>query len=301
MSYLIHIGFDNNCRLSRKVHYFEYKGIQFKLIQNNPRRWSDVLLTIIPNHNDEPAKEKAYITASEFLSALSWYNNARIKVEHLGGGSAKTGLRAARCHMFSFPRIPFGGLIVGYDITKIPLIENQEQKDALTLLREARSTNNHYLAFLFFWQILEVGKGDAIGWIDKMLRKKPHKLWVSDDEISNLPLGGKSLGKYFYDDCRCAISHLFRVKGAKRRIVIDTPEDNLRIIRSCRVLEKFAKFYIEDTLKLNKSMYLVRRNGKGFPVYLTSDETQKVRCKIAYRPQYLVRAQKIQKTDGRIN
>ena len=169
------------------------------------------------------------------------------------------------------------------------------------MLREARSTNNDYLAFLFFWQIFEVGRGNPIGWINKTLKKKPNQLWVTDDAVAILPLGGKSLGQYLYEDCRCAISHLFKLTGTKRRIIIDTPEDNLRITRSCQLLAEFARFYICDALKLNKVMYLVRRNGRGFPVYLSDEETQAVRCKIAYPQRYLSVARKRCTTKNPLN
>lgn len=70
MAYLMHIGFDNNSRLWKDVYYFEYKGVRYKLIQNKIK-WCDVLLTIIPNHNDKRAIDYAYTNASEFLSALT--------------------------------------------------------------------------------------------------------------------------------------------------------------------------------------------------------------------------------------
>jgi hypothetical protein len=84
MSFLMQIGFDNSSRLYKKRYYFEYKGIRFKLIQNNFRKWCDVLLTIIPDH-DKKAENQAYMIASEFLSALSWQNNSLAKVQQLGG------------------------------------------------------------------------------------------------------------------------------------------------------------------------------------------------------------------------
>jgi len=85
MAYLMHIGFDNSSRIWKDVYYFEYKSIRYKLIQNNIRKWCDVLLTIIPNDKDTKAMDYAYMNASEFLSALSWENNSQVKVRNLGG------------------------------------------------------------------------------------------------------------------------------------------------------------------------------------------------------------------------
>ena len=73
MPELMHIAFDNSCRLRNRVYYFEYKNIRFKLIQNNPNKWSDVLLTILPGH-DESLTDKVRTIAGEFLSLLSWQN-----------------------------------------------------------------------------------------------------------------------------------------------------------------------------------------------------------------------------------
>ncbi|GAI13342.1 unnamed protein product, partial [marine sediment metagenome] len=152
MAYLMHIGFDNSRRLWKDVYYFEYRGIRYKLIQNNIKKWCDVLLTILPDSNDRKAQDDLYINASEFLSALSWENNSLVKVHNLGGAGIPDNfkLRNAKCRCYSFPRVPFSGHIVGYDISCIPEIETEEQRDALVLFREASSSNNDYLAFLFF-------------------------------------------------------------------------------------------------------------------------------------------------------
>lgn len=199
MAYLMHIGFDNSCRLCRNVYYFEYKGVKFKLIQNNNRKWRDTLLTIIPGRNNEEAKDRAYITASEFLSALSWENNSLVKLGHAGGRgiSENFQLRRAKCSIRSLPRIPCQGYSIGYDICRIPQIENEEQNNALLLFRQASSSNNDYLSFIFFWQILEIGKNDPIGWINKARRKHRNKLRISNDQFKRLPLSGKDPGHYF--------------------------------------------------------------------------------------------------------
>lgn len=286
MAYLMHIGFDNSSRLWKNVYYFEYKGVRYKLIQNKIRKWCDVLLTIIPNYRDNKAIDNAYITASEFLSALSWENHSEVMVSHLGGFGIPQDfkLRSAKCRVFYFPQVPFGGYSVGYDINCIPEIETEAQRDALILFREALSSNNYYLAFLFFWQVIEIGNNDAIGWINKAYRRNRNKIWLSKDDFSRLPLKGKSLGNYLYDDCRNAISHIHNRKAGKTKVKLDTPEDNFRISLSTRVIEKFARFYIEDRLKLKKRMYLVRKEGKGFPIYVNENYMKKhPSCKFAYK------------------
>jgi hypothetical protein len=284
MAYLIHIGFDNSAKLWKNVFYFEYKGIRYKLIQNNSNKYCDVLLTVIPDENNIKLINNAYLIASEFISALSWELNSTAKVKYLGGigRPINLNLRRAKCSSFSFHEIAFYGESVNNDISSIPEIENNEQRDALVLFREAKSTNNDYLSFLFFWQILEINRNDPISWINKIYRKNRNKLRISIDSIKALPLNDRKLGNYFYDDFRNAISHLFKRPKGKRKIKIDTPNDNNLISRGRWIIEEFTRFYIENELKLQKKLYLVRKGGKGFPIYLNKEYIGSHYCKVAY-------------------
>ena len=55
--------------------------------------------------------------------------------------------------MFDYHKIAFCGEIVNCEISRIPEIENDEQREALILFREANSVNNDYLSFLFFCRV----------------------------------------------------------------------------------------------------------------------------------------------------
>lgn len=284
MGYLLHILFDNSHRLCRNIYYFEYKSIRYKLIQNNIRKWCDVLLTIIPDASDKKAQNQAYIVASEFLSALSWQNGSMVKVHPAGGPSVPDNyrLRNVKCCCFDFPKVPFSGHMVGYDICKIPQIETEEQRTALVLFREALSSNNEYLAFFFFWQVLEIIKVDKIGWINRAYKRNRNEIRLTDDEINVLPLKGKTLGGYL-NDCRNTIAHIVGKKAGKTILKLDNPEDNYRIHRSVNVIREFASFYIKDKLKLQKEMYLVRKSSKSFPMFVDEEYTRTYPYPIAYR------------------
>lgn len=283
MPYLMNINFDNSSRLCRDTYYFEYKSVVFKLIQNNIRKHRDTLLTIV--RDDEAEKEKAYDAASEFLSALAWENNARIKLSHAGGAGRRDNfrLRQARCFIRDYPQIPFGGYHVGYDICIIPQIENGAQREALTLFREANSSNNNFLSFLFFYQVMEVdGKIRASDWINSALKNSRNRIRLSESELTRLPLNGKSLGEYLYDDCRNAIAHINRQPG-RTRIQIDRPEDNRRISMSLTVVREFARCYISEYLVLKKCLYLVKIMKGRYPVYIDEATWRKTGGKIAYK------------------
>ena len=184
--------------------------------------------------------------------------------------------------MFDFHKIAFCGGSKNNEISVIPEIENNEQRGALILFGEAKSTNNNYLYFLFFWQILEIDFGKPIDWIDKVYHKNRNKLNIWEDYINNLPLKGRNLGYYFHDDFKNAISHIFKREKGKKRIKIDTPNDNILISAGRIIIKEFARFFIENELKLKKELYLARKGGKGFPIYVNKEFTCKHYCKEVY-------------------
>jgi len=279
--YLMHIGFDNSARLKRIVYCFEYRGIEFKLIQNNPRKWSDVLLTIVPDNN-ETAKQAAYDAGAEFLSALAWANNSHVTVFPAGGmGIRDNNLRGAKCRVFDLPHLPFMGNTSGYDLTAIPKIESDIQKKGLTIFREGRSSNKIWLSFLFYWQVLEVNGEDPVVWIND--RYSHGQVHVSVDVINRLPLNGRSLGEYLKDDCRHAIAHIRRSSPARTSLRFDVLEENLRFALSADLVASFAKHYILHELGLRKKLFLVRVKGKRFPVYLDESDMRSQVARLAYR------------------
>lgn len=281
----MHIGFDNGDRLARRIYYFEYKGIRFKLIQNDGKTYRDVLLTLIDDMNNRAAQAPAYETAGEFISALSWQNGSRMKLGFTGGPSVRKGftLRRARCTNRSFMEIPFHGSTLGCDISVIPKIETNQQRIALTLCREAKSSNNYFLSFLFYWQVLEIGPASAHNWVDKTYRRRgTNGFYINPRDLQSLGIGGKSIGDYLQDDCRDAIAHIKRRPG-KTALRFDNQDETTRMSVSARVAETFAKFYVKNELQLNKRMFLVRKNRSGgFPIYLDEDALRRH----FYRPAY---------------
>lgn len=268
MALVMHIAFDNSSRLSTNVHYFEYAGVRFKLVQNNPRKWSDVLLTITGD-DDAAARENAFRAAGEFLSALSWHNHSAVALRYVGGygASERLTLRQAKCHVFDFPQVPFHGAGTGFGISQIAEIVNDVQRIALTLFREALSANKDLLAFLLFWQIMEIRTQDPVGWINKTFRRHPIGLHLDPSDVARLPLRGRSLGQYLLDDCRHAIAHIRRKPG-KLPLQFDVSEEIRRLVISTRVVKVLAEHYIRTELGVNSRMVLVRLRPHAFPVFV---------------------------------
>jgi len=285
MPYLMHIPFDNSNRLDRNIYYFEYKRIEFKLVQHN-QKYQDVLLTILPESNDRVGK--IYKVACEYLSALSWQNSAMVIITPEGGVERKeTTLRKAKCTMFDFRKVPWGCYSGrGYSIIVIPKIGNDRQRKALALFRQAFSNLNPYFSFLFYWHVLGVGKRklppkkpSASEWIDASFNKR--KVHVAKEHLTRLHLGKQTLGKCLYDDYRNAIAHIERAPG-KKELEIDDLDDLERTYISTRVIEDFAKYYIKSELGLTEKLYLAKKTRSGFPVYLAESQLWEKGYKIAY-------------------
>jgi len=249
--------------------------VRFKLVQSNPRKWSDTLLTIVPNDYRSSEAHTAYAAAGEFASALSWEFDAGVTIGGLGGGSFPPTftLRRARPRQFVFPRVPFthiSRMVGGYSIERIGRITDEHQRIGLTLYREALSSNKELLALLLYWQILEVRNKEPVGWINKVVRKHPQKLVQVIQYLPELPLAGRNLGNYLLDDCRDAIAHIRRQPG-RRPLKFDDDDESRRIWYSARVTKELARFYIRTQLNVTDHLYLVRPRKGGFPTYLDED------------------------------
>jgi hypothetical protein len=158
---------------------------------------------------------------------------------------------------------------VGYTMSRIARITNEQQKIGLTLFREALSANKVLLSLLLNWQIMEIRHSDPVGWVNKVVRRNPEVLLhgVASRALSELPLQGRSLGQYLLDDCRHAIAHIRRKPG-RRILRFDDEEENGRLWRSAEVTKELARHYILAELRVTEHLHLVRPHRGGFPIYL---------------------------------
>jgi hypothetical protein len=271
MAYLMEIGFDSSHRLRKKRYLFVYRGIEFKLVQDNPRRHADHLLSIIPT-DDDTSRRRVFEIAAEFLSALAWENGARVAVWPSGGRGWRDDARLADAEpcAYTFPKIPFGGTTIGYDLWRIPRITTEEQRQALALFREARASNSAYLSFLFCWQVMEVGGGQPEGYITRSWRRHRDSVRLDPGYIDRLRLGDRSLGYYLREDCRNAIAHITRRPG-RRALELDRLDERERLAISTVVVGAFAEMFIRDRLALTE-LHLVRPRGGGLPVFMDPEE-----------------------------
>lgn len=268
MAWLLNIAINNTVRFPRRIYYFEYKGIRFKLVQNDPKEHHDHLLTIIP-FNDVAERDKAFSVAAEFVSAMAWSRNARMTVADSGGSGYPTSrrLRQAFPTVYGWPQFPSQEGHLGGELIAMARVRTSEERIALSLFREARASNNRYLAFMFFWQVLEVMGKKPARIANRLFRDHEGEVRVRAGQIQLLPLNGRSLGKYLEDDCRHAIAHVRRYKGRKP-LNLDDWNDLQRFAISVRVVEALATLYIQDDIGLGDELVLVRPPSGGFPRFV---------------------------------
>jgi hypothetical protein len=276
LAYLLSIAFDNSRRFRRKSYVFEYQGTRFKLVQDDPRRWSDHLLTIARD-NSYATRQHVFTVAAEFLNALAWETNARMTVHETGSITwpDEYPIRRTKPFIRTFPEIPYGGAILGYDLERVPHVSTPEQRGALAIYREANASNNSYLAFLFFWQVLEIGGGKASCFVEEALAGQHGRLRFNVQELlGRLPLiQGQSTGEYLFDNCRSAIAHLKRYPW-KRALNLDELQDRARIAASAELVGEIARHYIRTVLGLSESLTLSRPRNGGLPVFASRTELQ---------------------------
>jgi hypothetical protein len=172
----LHIAFDNSSRLRQRTTLFRYKGVTFKLIQNDHHRWSDVLLTLVPLHNDG-AMNVAYGTGAEFLSALNWKVEGHIALHNAGGPGKPDDFRLNRaaCQSFSFPEIPFYGNSIGYP--SHPFLASQRPSNAgpwrcIARLEVPTRCSSPFCSTGRSWRLVGAGPSttrterSAEGWLD---------------------------------------------------------------------------------------------------------------------------------------
>jgi hypothetical protein len=274
MAFLLQIGIDKAFRMLRNVHYFEFRGTRFKFVQakgSGPAKYSDVLLAVVEGHRT-PEEQNALSSAGNWASALAWQLHRPMAIRVLGGLSWRPNrpLRAARPNIFSFPRLPYLGEMRGFGIGRIAHTETDDQRLALTIFREAQAANNVFLTILFYWQVLEVGQAQPVGWVNKVINRRP-ELHSARPHIKELDLGKRRLGEYLLNDCRHAIAHLKRRPG-ETPVKFDNLSERMRLGASATILEDLARSYIERDLAVSESLYLVRPWHGGFPRYVHSSE-----------------------------
>lgn len=199
----------------------------------------------------EEDHEHAITVMNRFMSALAWAEGKSLRAAgmlivggpgmNMGKGRARfncNGL-AARCET----------LLIDY----LPAPTGDDQRLALALYREALNCNSIAYSFLGFAKILNMlgGGKKQVAWINATIPK----LTRNHDYEANQRLAQLvgDIGKYIYEDGRCAIAHA--EKGS--RVNPDMADHERRLAKDLPVVKVLAEYFIEYNLgiKSQSTMY----------------------------------------------
>lgn len=267
LPYILHLALSNHARLDRPSYLMEYRGVQFKLVQERGWKWADHLLTIIPDISPQ-SRQYAFQVGQELINLLSWELRSPMQLSEAGARSCHQGTRLSKIRpsMRTFPEIPFRGNYVNNSPSIIPAADTEHQRLALGLFREACASNNDYLAFLFYWHVIETGheKGEEI--VDRLSSNK--KIELVHHDIAKLSLGGRSLGEHLKENVRNAIAHIRRWSG-RQPLELSNLEQRNEMAIAARIVRSIAEEYIKHDLNVGKqNLFLMRKGRNGFPTYI---------------------------------
>lgn len=186
--------------------------------------------------------ENGGTVASRFLSRLAWSQNGGV-VELFPTGSNN-------------PKRP-GWLgqgtygVSGYaqvepwDYLYLPSAETEEADLALGLFREGMSVNSVPFAFLSFFKVLNIKYGAGASqkdWINNNLEY----LWYSPavDRLNELRQVENDIGKYLYEEGRCAVAHAH----GNTLVNPDNYSDKRRMESDLKLMKELAALFIEKEL-----------------------------------------------------
>lgn len=173
-----------------------------------------------------------------FLSVLSWVESKAIDIEGMGAGSLPNPMGRHEDFGMSLQK--------EFDFLYFPHPENDKQKLALALMREARSLNHPAYSFLTYYRVIEVAvpakqRGD---WINAQCSTLQHHR--AKEAIKKLIDKGVDIQDHIYKGRRQAIAH------ASSDPIVDPDDTSLtrELWGELPIMEALAEVAIETVLGL---------------------------------------------------
>ena len=179
---------------------------------------------------------------SRFLSRISWsFGDGVIELWPAGTNNPSG---PGRLGQGAYERSCWGQ-VVPWDFLYLPRAASDNADLALGLYREGMSVNSTPFAFLSNFKVLNIlhaGGREQKNWINSNLQ------YVSDshakERIDELRTTVTDIGKYLYDEGRCAIAHAHGFPLVNP----DSYSDKFRMERDLRLIKSIAALFIEREL-----------------------------------------------------
>jgi hypothetical protein len=189
--------------------------------------------------------ESAMLLVNRFLSALSWTEEQGIKGLFAIGSNGPKPTRVGKS------KIRF--ISQKFRADYLPEPKDEKSLRALALFREAQSLNSPAYSFLGFFKVLNIlfYKGATQQeWINNNLSVV--KDYESLKRLEIIRTEHKDLGKYLYEQGRCAVAHAF----SDPIVDPDIPSEIGRLAEDLKIVKELAAIAIEKELGIiSKSTY----------------------------------------------
>lgn len=180
--------------------------------------------------------------ASRFLSRLAWSKNGGV-VELFSSGSNNPE-RPGRLGQGTYERSGYSQ-VKPWDFIYLPTTGSREADLALGLYREGMSVNSSPFAFLSYFKVLNIYHGGGAGqknWINGNLQHIRNKPAV--DHLTVLQKIEADIGKYLYEEGRCAVAHAH----GDPLVNPDSYADRRRMQNDLWLMKELAELFIEREL-----------------------------------------------------
>lgn len=180
--------------------------------------------------------------ASRFMSRLAWSRNGGI-VELFSAGSNNP-MKPGRLGVGTYG-ISGYAQVEPWDYLYFPLTETREADLALGLFREGMSVNSVPFSFLSYFKVLNIKYGSGASqknWINSHIEYicAPQAL----DRLTDLKEEKLDIGKYLYEEGRCAVAHAH----GQPLVNPDNYIDKSRMHKDLPLMKELATLFIEKEL-----------------------------------------------------
>ena len=234
-----------NCRTE-----IEFEGHTVALMPRykyrDRERTHELAATISVRDLDGITFDRGGTLANRFLSRLAWFEKRGV-IELFCGGSCKPS-EPGRLGQGTFQRSGYRQ-VEPWDFLEIPINIPTEAELALGLFREGMSVNSPPFAFLSFFKILNIlyGKGmDQKNWINQNLDLI--RYGQAKERLSELQQNNEDIGKYLYQEGRCAVAHA----NGTPLVNPDDYTDKKRMEKDIHLIKEVAALFIRNELGIKE-------------------------------------------------
>jgi len=176
---------------------------------------------------------------SRFLSRLAWSQGGGvIELFSIGSNNQK---KPGRLGQGTYRRSVYSQ-IEPWNYLYLPAAQNMEADLALGLFREGMSVNSAPFAFLSYFKILNIRYGNGlkqINWINRNLQSL--RCSQALNRLSELKRKVSDIGKYLYEEGRCAVAHA----NGNPLVNPDNYGDKRRMELDLNLMKEIATLFVE--------------------------------------------------------